>query len=43
MARMQNAVKEKFTITLKPEVVFIGDKTKKEEELWNMLYKKTQK
>ncbi|MBR6127145.1 UDP-N-acetylmuramate dehydrogenase [bacterium] len=43
MARMQNAVKEKFTITLTPEVIFIGDKTKKEEELWNMLYKKTQK
>ena len=43
MAKMHNAVKEKFTIELQPEIVFIGDKTKKEEELCKILYKKTQK
>ena len=37
MVQMKNAVKERFTIDLKPEVIFIGDKTKKEEELWNIL------
>lgn len=44
MVRMFNAVKDMYTIELKPEVIFIGDKTKKEEELCNILYKtKTQK
>ena len=44
MARMYNAVKEIYTIELKPEIIFIGDKTEKEEELCNILYKtKTQK
>lgn len=44
MVRMFNAVKEMYTIELKPEVIFIGDKTEKEEELCNILYKtKTQK
>ena len=36
-------VKDNFTIELQPEIVFIGDKTKKEEELCKILYKKTQK
>ena len=43
MVKMFNAVKEKFTIELYPEVIYVGDKTKKEEELWNILYKKTRK
>lgn len=44
MVKMHNAVKEMYTIELKPEVIFIGDKTEKEEELCNILYKtKTQK
>ena len=43
MSKMHNAVKEKFTIELQPEIVFIGDKTKKEDELCKILYKKTQK
>ena len=43
MVKMHNAVKEKFTIELQPEIVFIGDKTKKEDELCKILYKKTQK
>ena len=37
MVMMYNAVKNQYTIELKPEIVFIGDKTKKEEELWNIL------
>ena len=43
MSKMHNAVKEKFTIELQPEIVFIGDKTKKEDELCKILYKKIQK
>ncbi len=44
MLKMYNAVKNKFTIELYPEIIFIGNKTKKEEEIWNILYKtKTQK
>ena len=39
MVKMHNAVKEIYTIELKPEVIFIGDKTEKEEELCNILYK----
>jgi UDP-N-acetylmuramate dehydrogenase len=38
MVMMYNAVKKQYTIELKPEIIFIGDKTKKEEELWNILY-----
>ena len=38
MVKMHNAVKEKFTIELTPEIIFIGDKTKKEEELCKILY-----
>ena len=43
MIKMHNAVKEKFTIELTPEIIFIGDKTKKEEELCKILYQKKQK
>ena len=43
MVKMHNAVKEKFTIELQPEIVFMGDKTKKEEELCKILYQKKQK
>jgi len=38
MVMMHNAVKNQYTIELKPEIIFIGDKTEKEEELWNILY-----
>ena len=38
MVMMYNAVKKQYTIELKPEIIFIGDKTEKEEELWNILY-----
>ena len=37
MVMMYNAVKNQYTIELTPEIIFIGDKTKKEEELWNIL------
>lgn len=37
MVMMYNAVKKQYTIELTPEILFIGDKTKKEEELWNIL------
>ena len=44
MVKMYNAVKNMYTIELTPEQIFIGDKTKKEEELCNILYRtKTQK
>lgn len=43
MVKMYNAVKDTYTIELKPEIIFIGDKTEKEEELCNILYQKTQK
>ncbi len=43
MVKMHNAVKESFTIELTPEIIFIGDKTKKEEELCKILYQKKQK
>ena len=37
MVMMYNAVKKQYTIELKPEIIFLGDKTEKEEELWNIL------
>ncbi len=39
MVKMQKAVKDTYTIDLTPEIIFIGDKTEKEEELCNILYK----
>lgn len=43
MVKMFTAVKENYKIELTPEVIFIGDKTEKEEELCKILYPKTQK
>lgn len=43
MVMMYNAVKKQYTIELSPEIIYVGDKTKKEEELWNILYRKKQK
>ena len=43
MLKMYTLVKEKFTIELTPEIVFIGDKSKNEEEICKILYKKTRK
>ena len=44
MVKMYQVVKNMYTIELTPEVIFIGDKTEKEEELCNILYRiKTQK
>lgn len=37
MVMMYNAVKNQYTIELKPEIIFIGNKTEKEEELWNIM------
>ena len=39
MVMMYNAVKKQYTIELEPEILFVGNKTKKEEELWNILYR----
>ena len=39
MVKMYNAVKQMYTIELTPEQIFIGDKTEKEEELCNILYR----
>ena len=43
MVKMYNAVKEQYTIELHPEIIFIGNKSEKEEELCNILYQKIQK
>ena len=43
MAKMFKSVKDTYTIELQPEIIFIGTKSKKEEELCKMLYQKTQK
>lgn len=43
MVKMFTAVRDMYTIELIPEVIFIGDKTEKEEELCKILYKKIQK
>ena len=40
MVKMYTAVRDIYTIELKPEIIYIGDKTGKEEELCNILYKK---
>lgn len=38
MLKMFNLVKEKYTISLAPEVKYFGEKTNREEELCNILY-----
>ena len=43
MSKMFMAVKENYTIELRPEIIFIGDKTEKEEKLCQILYPKMQK
>ena len=43
MHKMFTAVKETYRIELKPEIQYIGEKTKKEEEICKILYKKSQK
>lgn len=43
MVKMFSAVRDIYTIELKPEIVFIGNKTEKEEKLCKILYQKTQK
>ena len=43
MVKMFTAVKENYKIELQPEIIFIGDKTKKEEDLCKILYQKKQK
>ena len=43
MTKMFLAVKEKYRIELQPEIIYIGDKTKKEEELCKILYQKIRK
>ena len=43
MVKMYQAVKDMYTIELEPEILYIGNKCGKEEELWNILYQKNQK
>lgn len=38
MLKMHNAVKDKYTISLVPEVKYFGKKSKREEEICNILY-----
>ena len=43
MLKMYTSVKEMFTIELVPEIIFIGEKNRKEEEICKILYQKKQK
>ena len=43
MLKMYTSVKEMFTIELVPEIIFIGKKNRKEEEICKILYPKTLK
>lgn len=43
MLKMYTSVKEMFTIELVPEIIFVGEKNKKEEEICEILYQKSQK
>ena len=43
MLKMYEAVKDNFTIELEPEVIFVGNKSDKEEEICKILYQKIQK
>lgn len=40
MLLMYNKVKEKYDIKLNPEVIYIGNNSKKEEEIWKILKQK---
>ena len=43
MLKMYTSVQEKFTIKLVPEIIYIGEKSKKEEEICKIIYPKSQK
>lgn len=43
MYKMYSLVDEKFGIKLEPEIIFLGGKDKREEEICKMLYQKMQK
>ena len=43
MFKMYTAVKDKFTIELSPEIIYLGEMSKEEEKICRILYKKTQK
>lgn len=43
MLKMYTSVKEMFTIELVPEIIFIGEKSEKEEKICNIIYQKIQK
>ena len=43
MVKMFTTVRDIYTIELKPEIIFIGDKTEKEEKLCKILYQRIQK
>ena len=43
MLKMYTSVKEMFTIELVPEIIYIGEKNKKEEEICKILYPKNRK
>ena len=43
MLKMYTSVKEKFTIELTPEIIYLGEMTKEEEKICKVLYKKLQK
>ena len=43
MVKMFTAVKDNYRIELSPEIIYIGNKSKKEEILCKILYQKTQK
>ena len=43
MLKMYLAVKDKFTIELTPEIIYLGEMTKEEEKICKILYKKIQK
>ena len=40
MLLMYNKVKEVYSIDLKPELIYIGNKSKKEAEIWKILKQK---
>ncbi len=43
MLKMYNKVKEVYDIELTPEVIYVGEKSKREEEICKILYQKNQK
>ena len=43
MLTMYNVVKEKYNIELEPEVIFVGKRTEREDEICKILYPRAQK